>query len=421
MKTVPRELVVRPPVNPMRQEWMMSAPVRLVSLGVVAVVVLSSWAVNAARPVPGPQLVRTVPMSISGGAGPQLPWPAGAQAAIEVAGSDPLAATANPRPLPISSVAKIMTAVLVLQERPLQPGQQGPQITIDAAAVQDYDAAQADGESTLPVEMGEHLTEYQALQALLLQPANNIATLLARWVSGSVAAFVQQMNATSQALRMGHTTFADAGGVSNQTVSTPADLTVLGRSAMSNPVLAAIVAQPDAALPVAGTVPNLDSALGTAGIVGLKAGSVPAPVGATFLFAGEEPVPGVGTVLIVGAVQALPTLADAYAAARSLLIAAASGISLQTAVHRGQTVGRIQTASGALSPVVASRDLAVPNTFGSPITLRLQASAPRLPAAAGTVVGNLQAASGRASFSVPVATSQNLDSPSPIWRLLRSG
>jgi hypothetical protein len=81
----------------------------------------------------------------------------------------------------------------------------------------------------------------------------------------------------------------------------------------------------------------------------------------------------------------------------------------------------IQTESGALSPVVASRDLAVPNTFGSPITLRLQASAPRLPAAAGTVVGNLQAASGRASFSVPVATSQNLDSPSPIWRLLRSG
>jgi D-alanyl-D-alanine carboxypeptidase (penicillin-binding protein 5/6) len=421
VKTVPRELVVRPPVNPMRQEWMMSAPVRLVSLGVVAVVVLSSWAVNAARPVPGPQLVRTVPMSISGGAGPQLPWPAGAQAAIGVADSDASAATANPRPLPISSVAKVMTAVLVLKDRPLQPGQQGPQITVDAAAVQDYDTAQADGESTLPVETGEHLTEYQALQALLLQSANNIATLLARWVSGSVAAFVQQMNAMSQALRMGHTTFADAGGVSNQTVSTPADLTVLGRSAMSNPVLAAIVAQPNAALPVTGTVPNLDSALGTAGVVGLKAGSVPAPVGATFLFAGEEPVPGVGTVLIVGAVQALPTLADAYAAARGLLTAAASEIRLQTAVHRGQTVGRIQTASGALSPVVATGDLAVPTYFGSPITLRLRASAPRLPAAVGTVVGNLQAASGRASFSVPVATSQNLDSPSSLWRLLRSG
>jgi D-alanyl-D-alanine carboxypeptidase (penicillin-binding protein 5/6) len=423
VKTIPPELLPPQPARPVRheQERLTSAPVRLVCLGLVAAILLSSWAYGWARPVPGPHLVSSVPHSMSGGASPHLPWPPHGQAALGVANTSATLATPNAQPQAIGSVAKVMTALLVLQARPLRPGEQGPQIAVDAAAVRDYQTAQANGEATLSVEAGERLTESQALQGLLLLSANNAASLLARWSGGSEAAFVQQMNARAKALGMRQTTFADASGVSSHTVSTTADLTVLGQAAMGNPALAAIVAQPSANLPLAGTVQNADTALGTAGIVGLKAGSLPPPAGATFLFAGREPVPGVGTVLIVGAVQGLASLDDAYASVRALLAAAPAGIRLQSAVHRGQTVGHIETASGTSSAVVATRDLALPTYFGSRITMKLNAAVPPLPVGADTPVGNVQVASGPAASSVPVATAQRLDRPDLLWRLWRTG
>jgi D-alanyl-D-alanine carboxypeptidase (penicillin-binding protein 5/6) len=39
------------------------------------------------------------------------------------------------------------------------------------------------------VQLGEELSEYQALQALLLPSANNIAETLARWAFGSIDAY----------------------------------------------------------------------------------------------------------------------------------------------------------------------------------------------------------------------------------------
>jgi len=46
----------------------------------------------------------------------------------------------------------------------------------------------------------ETLTERQALEALLLRSADNMAWILARWDAGTQDAFVARMNATARRL-----------------------------------------------------------------------------------------------------------------------------------------------------------------------------------------------------------------------------
>jgi len=93
-----------------------------------------------------------------------------------------------------------MTAYLVLRDHPLRLGQDGPTITLTDADVADTDRRHRQRESVVSIAAGEQLTERQALQALLLPSANNIAAVLARWDCGSVDRFVTRMNAAARSL-----------------------------------------------------------------------------------------------------------------------------------------------------------------------------------------------------------------------------
>src|SRR5438270_1027511 len=93
----------------------------------------------------------------------------------------------NAHAAPIARVARVMTAYLVLRDHPLGVGEDGSTITLTDADVADTDRRSRQRESVVPIVAGEQLTERQALQALLLPSANNIAVVLARWDSGSAA------------------------------------------------------------------------------------------------------------------------------------------------------------------------------------------------------------------------------------------
>jgi D-alanyl-D-alanine carboxypeptidase (penicillin-binding protein 5/6) len=126
------------------------------------------------------------------------------------------------------------------------------------------------------IAAGEQLTErqaLQALQALLLPSASNIAAVLARWDAGSADRFVARMNAAARSLGMTQTRYTHPSGYDDATVSTAADQVRIVDGAMRLPVFASIVATPSATLPVAGTVHNTDTLLGHDGFVGVKTGS----------------------------------------------------------------------------------------------------------------------------------------------------
>jgi serine-type D-Ala-D-Ala carboxypeptidase (penicillin-binding protein 5/6) len=204
---------------------------------------------------------------------PSSVWPAQGQAAFVLAGQSRIQAGPGQRAAPIASVAKVMTAYLVLRDHPLGPGEDGPTITLTNADVADTDRRRGQDESVVPVAAGEVLTERQALQALLLPSANNIAAVLARWDGGSEDRFVARMNATARSLGMTHTRYTDPSGYDDATVSTAVDQVRIVDQAMRVPVFAQIVATPSVTLPVAGTVYNTDRLLGHEGFVGVKTGS----------------------------------------------------------------------------------------------------------------------------------------------------
>ena len=87
--------------------------------------------------------------------------------------------------MPIASLAKIMTAYVVLRCHPLPAGGPGPPITVTAADAAAYASDKRHGQSVVKVERGEKLTERQALEALLIPSGNNIASMLAGWDAGS--------------------------------------------------------------------------------------------------------------------------------------------------------------------------------------------------------------------------------------------
>jgi D-alanyl-D-alanine carboxypeptidase (penicillin-binding protein 5/6) len=148
------------------------------------------------------------------------------------------------------------------------------------------------------------LTERQALQALLLPSANNIAAVLARSDAGSADRFVARMNATARSLGMTHTRYTDPSGYDDATVSTAADQVRIVDRAMHLPVFASIVATRTATLPVAGTVHNTNTLLGYDGFVGVKTGSDEA-AGGCFAFRAVRWIDGRRTT-ITGVVLGQP-------------------------------------------------------------------------------------------------------------------
>src|SRR5437588_10888182 len=230
-------------------------------------------------------------------------WPTYGQAAVQV-GQSQVQAGPNRHAAAIASVAKVMTAYLVLRDHPLQVGEDGQTITLTDADVDDTDRRRAHEESVVPVVAGERLTERQALQALLLPSANNIAVVLARWDAGSVYRFVARMNAAARSLGMSETRYTDPSGYDDATVSTAADQVRVVDRAMRLPVFASIVATPSATLPVAGTVHNTNTLLGQNGFVGIKTGSDDA-AGGCFAFQAIRWIDGKRTT-ITGVVLGQP-------------------------------------------------------------------------------------------------------------------
>jgi serine-type D-Ala-D-Ala carboxypeptidase (penicillin-binding protein 5/6) len=251
-------------------------------------------------------------------------WPAQGVSAADISGFGVAAGPGATRPVSIASVAKVMTAYVVLHDHPLSPGGSGPVIVVQPSEAAAYPSQVRDGDSLVPVAAGERLTERQALEALLLPSADNMAWILARWDAGSQAAFVARMNATARRLGMRGTSYTDPSGLDPSTTSTAADQVRLGMAAMRVPALAAIAGLPTAVVPVAGLVRNTNTLLGQDAIVGLKTGSTQA-AGGCLLVAAWHKARG-HRILIVAAAFGQPgttqtILPNALQAGQNLVLA----------------------------------------------------------------------------------------------------
>jgi D-alanyl-D-alanine carboxypeptidase (penicillin-binding protein 5/6) len=256
--------------------------------------------------------------------GRHVAWPATGQAAADVAGLGLIGTSGGDRPVPIASVAKVMTAYLVLRHRPIDQTEPGFVFTITQDEEIDTARRRDRHESVVAVLAGERITEHDALLALLLPSANNMAVALARRISGSRDRFVAEMNAQARRLGMRHTTYTDPSGYASSTVSTAPDQLLLAKAAMRIPAFAYFVRQRSATIPVAGLITNTDDLLGHHGFVGLKTGSHHA-AGGCFMFESVQWVHG-RRLVIVGVVlgQRGHSLVDAGLSAADRLVVSIS-------------------------------------------------------------------------------------------------
>jgi D-alanyl-D-alanine carboxypeptidase (penicillin-binding protein 5/6) len=382
------------------------------------VVVVAVAGFQYLRPLPAVATEASVPQAEVVGTAPNLPWPVHGEAALVVEGLGEVGTSGGTTPIPMASTAKMMTALLVLEDHPLALNEQGPTLTVSRADVATYIAERNENESVLPVVAGEQLTEYQLLQGLLLPSASNFANMLAMWDAGAVAPFITRMNARAAALGMSATHYADVAGFSPQTVSIPSDLIRLAETAMQQPVFAEVVSQAQARLPVAGLIHNLDTLLGQAGIIGIKTGHTD-QAGGCFVFAADLTI-GDQRTRIYGAVMGQPNaLAGAFAATSALVNAIRPSLQLRTVVRQGDVLARYSTAWGESGAIVAGRTVSWVLVGGTTISRRV--SMPQLPStlSAGSPAGSLLLAAGTRHAEIPLMTEAAINGPDPGWRLTR--
>jgi len=276
-----------------------------VSIGVVVVIgigLAEAWHVTRPLPVPASQS-SLASVKVPGGP-PVLPWPSKGQGAVQVPALGFAANSDETTPVPVASLTKLATAVVILRDHPVPANASGPSITLTASDVAEYDKDAHSDESVIAVAVGEVLTERQLLEGLLARSANNIAFTLAVWDAGSEAAFVVKMNALAASLGMTSSHYVDASGFDQHSVSSAVDCLKVAAAAMAIPTFAEVVAKSSVTLPLVGTLPNLVTEIGSNGVVGIKSGYT-SQAGGCMVLAAERVIAG-RPVLVLAVVIGQP-------------------------------------------------------------------------------------------------------------------
>ncbi|MFX0578307.1 D-alanyl-D-alanine carboxypeptidase family protein [Nocardia nepalensis] len=237
----------------------------------------------------------------------QLPWLTSEPGAVQASGAalaDGITGTLlwsrEPNtPVPIASIAKVMTALVAINAGDLDRTITVPQESI-AYCVR-YDG------STAGLVSGEVFTTRQLLYAMLLPSGCDAAYTLAEAYGPGQDGFIAKMNDTARQMGLAGTYFSDPSGLptptDDSTYSTPADLIALGLRAMSLPVFRDIAGSQSYHLPAGPG--NRDHLWQTTnkllhdypGTIGIKTGSTDA-AGACLLFETVRAgIPLIGVVL----------------------------------------------------------------------------------------------------------------------------
>ncbi len=343
---------------------------------------------------------------------PNVSWSPYGEQSISMEGLNLTANYGNESPLPTASIAKVMTALALLKKMPISLGQQGPSLTISAADVATYQNELAQNESVVQVSVGEQITEYQLLQAMLIPSGTNIADSAAVWAFGSVGNYLAYANQYASQLGMQHSTFSgDASGFSPETVSTPQDLVKLGEAAVANLVIAQIVEQSSIELPVAGTLQNFDTDLGVDGIIGIKTGNTD-QAGGAFLFAAKY-----RSQLLIGAIMGAPDLGTALHDAPEVLTSFESQLSFSTIVNQGQIVATYTSPWGGKVSAIAQKTLSEVDWQDASPTVQISLRSVRASDKAGSSVGAVVVDYSGSQEMTPVVLQKTVPGPGLIWRV----
>lgn len=340
-----------------------------------------------------------------------LTWPGTGSASVSVAGIDGVIASAADV-VPIASITKLVTALVVLDQMPLAVGEQGPEFRFTSRDRAAYWGYRDNGESALDVPVGGSLTEYQMLEGMLIGSANNYADRLAGNLWPTDAVFADAASTWLTAHGVTGVTVVDPTGFDARNAASPEALIALAKIAMAHPVVAEIVAKPAVELPGAGLVTNTNPLLADPGVVGIKTGTL----ASWNLLSAKDIVVGEETVRVYSAVLGQPDDAARLAVARGLYEEVELGLQPVPSVTEGTVSGRVTTEWGEEVAIVTASDASVILWNGGSGTIET-AFALGDAREKGADVGTLSLRGPLDSTETPLTLAADIEPPSAWWRL----
>lgn len=186
-----------------------------------------------ARGVPTTR-IRRAPMVLSAGeqaglnlTNDALDLQSNAALVLDPSNSEVLFAKNSNTVLPIASITKLMTALVVVESH---------QDMAEVLAVTEEDIDRLKNTSSR-LRIGSKLTRANMLHIALMSSENRAASALGRHYPGGVNAFVAAMNAKAKALGMTDTQYVEPTGLSSLNVSSARDLAKLVMEAQQHPII----------------------------------------------------------------------------------------------------------------------------------------------------------------------------------------
>jgi serine-type D-Ala-D-Ala endopeptidase (penicillin-binding protein 7) len=198
-------------------------------LPIVAVITFQPLIATATASQPSPQRASATKSATKSAAlrTPQLDLRSSSVMVMDESDSTVLYARKADAVLPVASITKLMTALVVLESHQ-------PMDEMIEVSAEDRDTELG---TTSRLRVGTRLTRDDLLHLALMSSENRAAHALARNHPGGLIAFIRAMNLKAEALGMRRTRFADPTGLSSQNVSSASDLTKLVIAASHDPVI----------------------------------------------------------------------------------------------------------------------------------------------------------------------------------------
>jgi len=403
-----------------RRGWITTAIVFAVVLAMSGGYV--GWALTA--PLGAPAVTSHAPaVPVSPPAAVRLP--SQGASAISVAGGDEyLGAAASgiwltsgtDEPHPIASISKLITALVILEAKPLASADDpGPTITFRKADHDLYDKYYVMGATIAAMPTGSSMSLRDALATMLIPSACNYAEAVSTWAFGSQRAYLDATRGWLAAHGLTGTTIVEPTGISPRNTSTPSDLLTIGKLAAANPAIAKIVATRSVSLPGPGAMSNTNDLLGGNGITGLKTGNL-GEGSYSLLYTASVDVGAAKPLTVTGVVLGGHSRQSVNGTVVAALDSIRNGFHQVPVATAGQQVGSYSTPWGSTAKMVVSDSASILTWSDTAITVTMQTTTP--PAYAdGEVVGTITWTAGPHTATATVEIEGALSPPTDWWRL----
>ncbi|MET4783612.1 D-alanyl-D-alanine carboxypeptidase [Glaciihabitans sp. UYNi722] len=352
-----------------------------------------------------------------------LSLPQVGESAVSVAGAEDfegttgtngiLASSGGTAALPMASISKLITALVILDAKPLGEKDAGPNITFSKADHDLYDKYYVMDASIEPMSTGSVMSERDALATILVASACNYAEAMSTWAFGSQANFLSATRKWLSAHGMADTKLVEPTGVDARNVSTPTDLIAIGKLAMANPLVATIVGSQSASVANIGQISNTNDLLGIDGVNGIKTGTLDS---SDLLFSARVDVGIPEPITVVGVVLGGDSRQSVNDAARALIASIQSGFQQIRLVGEGDVFGTYTTPWNDDATIVAGEHASALAWSNAAVT-STRTTRKVTTAKTGTKVGSVTFVAGKATVTVPLVLKGSITAPDAWWRL----